>query len=47
MINTLRYSMLGKADINPEMSLLIIACVGLVLLAINYRLFKKGYKLRA
>jgi ABC-2 type transport system permease protein len=47
MINTLRYSMLGKADINPELSLLIIACVGFVLLGINYRLFKRGYKLRA
>lgn len=47
MINTLRYSMLGKADINPELSLLIIAIVGLILFGINYRLFKRGYKLRA
>lgn len=47
MINTVRYSMLGHADINPELSLLIIASVGLVLLFINYRLFQRGYKLRA
>ncbi len=47
MINTLRYSMLGTADINPELSLLAIAVAGLILLAINYRLFKRGYKLRS
>lgn len=47
MINTVRYSMLGHADINPELSLFIIASVGLVLLFINYRLFQRGYKLRA
>lgn len=47
MINTVRYSMLGSADVKPWLSLLIIAVVGLVLLAINYRLFNKGYKLRS
>lgn len=47
MINTLRYSMLGHADINPVLSLAVIATVGTILLAINYRLFNRGYKLRA
>lgn len=47
MINTLRYSILGKADINPHLSLFVIASVGLALLVVNYRLFQRGYKLRA
>ena len=47
MINTLRYSILGRSDINPELSLLIIAVVGLALFFLNYRLFQRGYKLRA
>jgi ABC-2 type transport system permease protein len=47
MVSTLRYSMLGSVDINPHLSLLAIAVVGLLLFAVNYRLFKKGYKLRS
>lgn len=47
MINTLRYSMVGSADINPNLSLLIIAIAGLILFIINYKLFTRGYKLRA
>lgn len=47
MINTLRYSMLGHSDINPRLSLLVIAVAGFILLIVNYRLFNKGYKLRA
>ena len=47
MINTLRYSMLGRADVNPALSLLIIGIAGLGLFAINYRLFSRGYRLRA
>ncbi|MBI5357441.1 ABC transporter permease [Candidatus Saccharibacteria bacterium] len=47
MINTLRYSMLGHADVNPWISLLVIGVAGLVLFVINYRLFARGYKLRA
>ncbi|HEX5797529.1 MAG TPA: ABC transporter permease [Candidatus Saccharimonadales bacterium] len=47
MISTLRYSMLGDTDINPNISLTIIAVVGLLLFGLNYRLFKSGYKLRA
>lgn len=46
MINTVRYSMLGKADVNPAISLTIIGAFALVLLVINYRLFNRGYKLR-
>ena len=47
MINTLRYSMLGNADINPYISLVVIAAAGSILFAINYRLFNRGYKFRA
>lgn len=47
MINCLRYSMLGYADINPEVSLAVIAVIALGLYAINHRLFKRGYRLRA
>lgn len=47
MINTVRYSMLGSADVKPWISLLVIAAAGLILLVINYRLFNKGYKLRS
>ena len=47
MINTLRYSMLGSADTNPNISLLVIAIAGMILFFINYKLFGRGYKLRA
>lgn len=47
MISTLRYSMLGTSDVNPFLSLVVIASAGLILFVINYRLFTKGYKLRA
>ena len=47
MINTVRYSMLGDADVNVILSLIIITIAGLVLFFINYKLFNKGYKLRA
>lgn len=46
MINTVRYSMLGQADVKPLLSLSAVAVAGLVLFLINYRLFQKGYKLR-
>lgn len=47
MISTLRYSMLGVSDVNPFLSLAVISAAGLSLFAINYKLFTKGYKLRA
>ena len=46
MINTVRYSMLGSADVNVALSLGVIAVAGVILFFINYRLFNKGYKLR-
>lgn len=47
MINTVRYSMLGSADVNVAISLTVIAFAGIVLFAVNYRLFNSGYKLRS
>jgi len=47
MINTVRYGMLGSADVNPVISLSVIAAAAAVLFAINYHLFNRGYKLRA
>lgn len=47
MINTVRYSMLGSADVNPELCLGIIAIFAVGLFAVNYTLFNRGYKLRA
>jgi len=47
MINTVRYSMLGSADVNVVLSLAVITVAGLVLFGVNYRLFNSGYKLRA
>lgn len=47
MINTVRYSMLGSADVNPYLALLVISIALLVLVAINLHLFKKGYRLRS
>lgn len=46
MINTVRYSMLGKADVNMAISLGIIAIAGIILFFVNRRLFNSGYKLR-
>lgn len=47
MINTVRYSMLGKADVNAAVCLAIIAGFGAALFLLNYTLFKRGYKLRS
>lgn len=46
MINTVRYSMLGKADVNISICLGVIATATLVLFIVNYKLFQRGYKLR-
>lgn len=46
MINTVRYSMLGKADVNIAISLGVIAFFATLLFVINYILFQRGYKLR-
>lgn len=47
MINTVRYSMLGQADVNPYLSLAIILVALIILVGINLHLFKKGYRLRS
>jgi ABC-2 type transport system permease protein len=47
MINTVRYSMLGQADVNPAIALPIITAVTIALIILNYQLFKRGYKLRS
>lgn len=46
MINTVRYSMLGRADVNVTISLIAVATAGLLLFGLNYKLFSKGYRLR-
>ncbi len=46
MIDAVRYSMLGKSDTNVAVSLVVIAVAALALFALNYVLFKRGYKLR-
>jgi ABC-2 type transport system permease protein len=46
MINTVRYAMLGQADVNPAVALPIITLAAIALTALNYQLFKRGYKLR-
>ncbi|MDL2362877.1 MAG: ABC transporter permease [Patescibacteria group bacterium] len=47
MINTVRYSMLGKADVNVAVSLSVIGAFGFGLFILNYILFQRGYKLRS
>lgn len=47
MINTVRYSMLGRADVNPWLALGVIGAFALGLFLVNYRLFNRGYKLRS
>lgn len=47
MINTVRYSMLGSADVNPWLCLCIIGIIAIAMSILNYRLFKSGYKLRS
>ncbi len=46
MINVVRYSMLGTANVNPAIALPIITTFTLALIGLNYRLFKRGYNLR-
>lgn len=47
MINTVRYGMLGSADVNVAISLSVMAIAAGGLFAVNYVLFNRGYKLRA
>jgi ABC-2 type transport system permease protein len=47
MINLVRYGFLGYTEANIELSLSLLFLVTATLFAVNYRLFSRGYKLRA
>jgi ABC-2 type transport system permease protein len=47
MIGLVRYGFLGYSDTNVPLSLGLLALVTFALFALNYRLFSKGWKLRA
>jgi ABC-2 type transport system permease protein len=47
MINTVRFGMLGHADVNPYLSLELIAAATAALIAVNTWLFSRGYRLRS
>jgi ABC-2 type transport system permease protein len=47
MIGLVRYGFLGYSDTNIALSLLFLTLAASALFAINYRLFLKGYRLRA
>jgi hypothetical protein len=47
MINLVRYGFLGTSDVNVPLSLLALTLATAALLALNHRLFVKGYRLRA
>ena len=47
MIALVRYGFLGYHEANVPLSLGLLSLATLALFALNYRLFKTGYKLRA
>jgi ABC-2 type transport system permease protein len=47
MINLVRYGFLGYTEANVALSLGLLALVTAALFTVNYRLFARGYKLRA
>lgn len=47
MITLVRYGFLGYSEANVAVSLAFLALSTLALFAVNYRLFAKGYRLRA
>jgi ABC-2 type transport system permease protein len=47
MIATVRYGFLGYTEVSIALSLSALAVAALALFAINYRLFNRGYRLRA
>jgi ABC-2 type transport system permease protein len=47
MISLVRYGFLGFSDTNIALSFAVLTAVTGALFAFNYRLFKRGYKLRA
>jgi ABC-2 type transport system permease protein len=47
MINLVRYGFLGYTEANVALSLGLLTLVVVALFTLNYRLFSRGYKLRA
>jgi ABC-2 type transport system permease protein len=47
MITLVRYGFLGYSEASVGLSLLFLSLATLALFAFNYRLFARGYKLRA
>ena len=47
MINLVRYGFLGYTEANVALSLLFLTAAASALFAVNYRLFARGYRLRA
>ena len=47
MINLVRYGFLGYTEANVALSLLFLTAAAGALFAVNYRLFARGYRLRA
>jgi ABC-2 type transport system permease protein len=47
MIGLVRYGFLGYADTSVALSLVLLLAAVLALLTVNYRLFARGYRLRA
>ena len=47
MINLIRHGMLGASDFNPWISLGLVLLGCAALFAVNYRIFRNGYRLRA
>lgn len=47
MINTVRFAMLGRADINAYYALMAIGAATVAMIGVNVYLFKRGYKLRS
>jgi ABC-2 type transport system permease protein len=47
MINLVRYGFLGYTEANVALSLGLLTLVTAGLFTLNYRLFARGYKLRA
>lgn len=47
MITLVRYGFIGYSEANVELSLLLLSLATFALFALNWRLFTKGYRLRA
>jgi ABC-2 type transport system permease protein len=45
MVNGVRYGMIGVTEINPNTSLAVLTGVTVVVLSIDFLLFKRGYGL--